>query len=242
MVGVNIVVQARMGSTRLPGKMMLDLYGEPLIFRILERLKRCRLVDNVILAIPDDDLNNILYDTAIRLNDIKVVRGSEKNLIKRYQCAIEQFPCDHVIRFPGDNVFPDPIQIDRLIKFHVSHNSRGFSSNIASVFGNNMIDGVGAEIFSTSLLMNLSPDFSSEAQKEHLHLNFYDYGAAVAVNPSINVDAPSPEEGMARPEYVLDINTIEQYPLIRDIYKNVCFQNELFTTESIIKYLDTRAS
>ena len=66
---VNIVVQARMGSVRLPGKMMLDLFGEPLIHRILSRLQLCELVDNVILAIPDDRLNDILEEAGKRVQE-----------------------------------------------------------------------------------------------------------------------------------------------------------------------------
>lgn len=241
MLTTNIVVQARMGSSRLPGKMMLDLYGEPLLFRILQRLTFCKSVHKIILAIPEGELNNILAEVAYRINGIEVVSGSENNLIKRFQTAIKKHPSDFVIRFPGDNVFPDPVQIDNLVNFHKNNNPKGFSSNLASVYENRMIDGVGAEIFPTCLLMGLSPNKTDMAKQEHLHLNFYDYVEGIATTSSVRVSAPIPDIQLARPEFALDINTIEQYSRIRNIYKNVCLGNSKFTTASIIEYLDQRA-
>ena len=105
-----------------------------------------------------------------------------------------------------------------------------------------MIDGVGAEIFSSNLLMNISSDTATDLQKEHLHLNFYDYENRQAVDLSVKVDAPTPLRSLARPEYVLDINSIEQYPLIRRIYKNVCLNNDNYSTSNIIEYLDEKGS
>lgn len=235
---VNLVVQARMGSERLPGKMMLDLYGEPVLYRILKRLTKCQLVNTIILAIPDDPLNDILFEVGKRVGGVEIVRGSETNLIERFQAAIAKFPCKFVIRFPGDNVFPDPAQIDELVSFHTQQNQDGFSSNLASVFQNNMIDGVGGEIFSSSLLSQLSSNNANNEQIEHLHLNFYDYNKCQAINPLVKVAAPDPRPTLARPELALDINTIQQYQFIRDVYRCVCLDNVSYTTEDIIEYLD----
>ena len=237
-MNINIIVQARMGSQRLPGKMMLDLYGQPIIYRILEKLRTCSLVNRVILAIPDTNINSILAEVAQEIDGIDIVAGSENNLIERYQLACQRFPSDFVIRFPGDNVFPDPKQIDELISFHVQKNKHGFSSNLASVFDNKMIDGVGAEIFSSDLLMQIDKALATGPQSEHLHLNFYDYEQKRAINPVVPVLAPMPPGLLARPEYALDINTIEQYEFVRDIYQHVCMKNKNYSTIDIIKYLD----
>lgn len=237
---VNIIVQARMMSVRLPGKMMLDLNGEPILQRILTRLTQCNFVNNIVLAIPDNTIDNILSDVAGKVSGVKVVRGSEENLIERFQKANELFPSQFVIRFPGDNVFPDPKILEQLIKFHIEKNPKGFSSNIASVLETNIIDGVGGEMFSSEILKNLSPSYASRDQKEHLHLNFYNYRTREVVNPSVKVDTPTPSPFYARPEFALDINTIDQYPLIRDIYGSVCKNNPYYTTADIIQYLDNR--
>lgn len=239
-MSINIIVQARMGSQRLPGKMMLDLYGQPIIYRILEKLRTCSLVNRVILAIPDTNMDLILAEVAQQIDGIDIVVGSENNLIERYQLACQKYQSDFVIRFPGDNVFPDPKQIDELISFHLAKNEHGFSSNLASVFDNKMIDGVGAEIFSSDLLMQIDKASISGPQSEHLHLNFYDYDHKRAISPVVPVLAPMPPEILARPEYALDINTIEQYEFVRDIYKHVCMKNKDYSTKDIVKYLDNK--
>ena len=239
-MSVNIVVQARMGSKRLPGKMMLDLYGEPIIYRILIKLTECSLVNRVILAIPKTNLDSLLAEVALQIDGIDVVTGSENNLIQRYQLACKSYPSEFIVRFPGDNVFPDPRQIDDLISFHLQKNQNGFSSNLASVFDNNMIDGVGAEIFATDLLMNIKQSSAKDSQKEHLHLNFYDYESKQALSSTIPVKAPKPTLALSRPDYALDINTIEQYGFIRNIYKNVCMKKENYSTIDIIEYLDNK--
>ena len=72
----------------------------------------------------------------------------------------------------------------------------------------------------------------------NVHLNFYDYVKKEAVNSDILVRAPKPSKSLRRPHYALDINTIEQYGFVRDIYKNVCLKKSSYTTHDIIEYLD----
>ena len=61
---VVLILQARMGSERLPGKSMMDLCGQPLIYRIIERVKRCKMLDDIVLAIPDNPENQVLKKVA----------------------------------------------------------------------------------------------------------------------------------------------------------------------------------
>ena len=98
------VVQARMGSVRLPGKMTMPLAGEPLIVRLLERLRRCTSLDAVVCAtttLPDDDA------LASAVGD-GVFRGHPTDLVDRhYQCALHH-AADIIVRIPGDNPCPEP--------------------------------------------------------------------------------------------------------------------------------------
>ena len=78
-----LIIQARMGSHRLPGKSMMELCGEPLVYRIIERIKRCSKLDEIILAIPDGSDDDVLADIGAKAN-VKVFRGSEKNVLDRF--------------------------------------------------------------------------------------------------------------------------------------------------------------
>ena len=80
---VSLIIQARMGSRRLPGKTLLPLAGKPLIYRIIERVKRCREIDNLILAIPNTNIDKKIKK--INFNgEVKIFKGSENDLVSRY--------------------------------------------------------------------------------------------------------------------------------------------------------------
>ena len=232
-----IIVQARMGSTRLPGKSMLALSDKPLIYRIIERLIRCTKSDDLILALPDTPENNIIEEV-VKTFDIQIFRGSENNLIDRYYQAAIQHNVDQIIRFPADNIMPDPQIIDYLIDWHLENNREGFSSNLASVLDNGMIDGVGAEIFSFEKLndaLNRNPTID---QVEHVHLNFYDYRTKMIVDPEwCPVKAPPMDKKYIRSDIVLDINTLNDYTALYSVFKTLYSKNPHFSTDDILEIL-----
>ena len=148
---VTLIIQARMGSSRLPGKSMLDLAGAPLISRILERVKRTQKVNEIILAIPNTLENKILEDIG-RDNSVTIYAGSENDLLERYYQAALTSKTDFIVRLPADNATPEPFEIDRIIDHHLSLGRPGFSSNLASIKNSGYPNGIGAEIFDFSLL------------------------------------------------------------------------------------------
>jgi len=108
------IIQARMGATRLPGKVLFDLGGKPIIEHVVSRIQSCN-PDKVILAIPvgtqDDSLAFWASD-----NDVEFVRGSEMNVLSRFKKAIELCDSDYFIRVTGDNPFVDPEIVTRTVK------------------------------------------------------------------------------------------------------------------------------
>jgi spore coat polysaccharide biosynthesis protein SpsF len=109
-----IVVQARMTSTRLPGKVLMDLEGRPLLERELERLGRCAHAEEVMLAVttnPDDDP---LVALARRLG-LRWYRGSEHDVLARYAGAAREAQADLVVRVTSDCPLIDPVETDAVI-------------------------------------------------------------------------------------------------------------------------------
>ena len=111
---VVLIIQARMGSTRLPGKSMMDLAGAPLVGRILERIKRCTQLDDVVLAIPDTEKDAVLKKLGESYG-VKVFAGSENDLVERYYQAAVWSKADIIGRLPADNATPEPSEIDRIV-------------------------------------------------------------------------------------------------------------------------------
>ena len=229
---VAAIVQARMGSTRLPGKSLMLLAGTPLVGRVLERIRSATKIDKLILAIPDNIENNPL-ETLGKSYGVQIFRGSEIDLVDRYYNAAKNLSCKYVVRIPADNPVPQGSEIDRIIDHHLSLNRPGFSSNLAEIYG------IGAEIFDFELLEEISTDFSDSKKREHIHLNFFDYATQKAVDenwcPISTVQCPS---DFARPDIILDVNTQGQFEYMANLYKELYPSNPNFDIRDIIKWHD----
>lgn len=235
---VVLIIQSRMGSSRLPGKSMMDLAGAPLLGRILERVKRCTQLDDVVLAIPDTDQNAILK-TLGECYGIKVFAGPENDLVERYYQAAVWSKADIIGRLPADNATPEPAEIDRIVMHHLSLGRPGFSSNLSVIGDSEYPDGIGAEMFDFSLLCQARDRHHDPQQREHVHLNFFDYVTGKAVDtewcPVSTVKCPS---DFRRPDLVLDVNTKAQYEFMRELYKYLYLRNPKFHITDIIRWYD----
>ena len=235
---VVLIIQARMGSTRLPGKSMINLAGAPLVGRILERVKRCNKLDDIVLAIPDTDKDRVLIGVGESYG-VKVFAGPENDLVERYYQAALWSKADIVGRLPADNATPEPAEIDRIVDFHLSLGRRGFSSNLSVIGDSEYPDGIGAEMFDFSLLEEARARHSDPCQREHVHLNFYDYETGRAVDaawcPVSTIKCP---EGFRRPDLILDVNTQEQYEFMLELYEYLYPRNPQFHITDTIRWYD----
>lgn len=235
---VVLIIQARMGSARLPGKSMMDLAGAPLVGRILERVKRCTRLDEIVLAIPDTLPDRVLGQLG-REHGVTVFAGSENDLLERYYQAALASEAEVVGRLPADNATPEPGEIDRIVDHHLALGRRGFSSNLSVIADSGYPDGIGAEVFDLSLLAEARARNTDPRQREHVHLNFFDYGAGRGVDeswcPISTVRCPAE---FRRPDLVLDVNTRQQYEFMRQLYEYLYRRKPQFHITDIIRWYD----
>ena len=235
---VVLIIQARMSSTRLPGKSMMPLADKPLVYRMVERLKKCRKIDEIVIATSDQPEDQVLLELAKELR-VSYFQGNLLDVRDRYLKAAEQFQADFIIRIPADNPMPDSNEIDKLIEFHLENNPSGFSSNLAQVNNSEYLDGIGAEIFSTKLLQESVAISSSDTVKEHIHRNFFDYSTQTPVDSSwCPIASPKAPAELRRPDIILDVNTMDDYTKIKRIYDHLYPQNPNFTTVDVINFID----
>jgi spore coat polysaccharide biosynthesis protein SpsF len=114
-MSAGIIVQARMGSTRLPGKVLADLAGAPAIVRLFERLKEVKGSPALILATSTLAIDDPLADLAERTPGVALWRGSEQDVLKRYADAARHFDLDPVVRITGDCPLMEPGMIDAVL-------------------------------------------------------------------------------------------------------------------------------
>lgn len=235
---VVLIIQARMSSTRLPGKSMMPLADKPLVYRMVERLKKCKKVDEIFIATSDKPEDKVLVDLANELG-VSSFQGNLLDVRDRYLKTAEKSNADFIIRIPADNPMPDANEIDKLIEFHLVNNAQGFSSNLAQVNNSGYLDGIGAEIFSTKLLQESVARSSSDTVKEHVHRNFFDYSTQTPVDASwCPIASPKAPAELRRPDIILDVNTMDDYTKIKRIYDNLYPKNPNFTTVDVINFLD----
>jgi len=205
------IIQARMGSKRLPGKSMADLAGKPLLWHILQRVKRSEQIDEIVLATTTKPEDDVLIDVAKECG-ISVFRGSEDDLVDRYYEAAKAYRADIVVRICADNPVIEPEEIDRIILYHRKGES-DFSSNTHNIDGNGYPDGLGAEVFGFDKLEELWRTTTDPGYREHPHAYFYEHPEQYRIGT-----VPCPKS-FRRPEFKLDVNTPQELEFIRSLYE-----------------------
>lgn len=230
-----LIIQARMGSTRLPGKSTLNLGGKPLIGWVIHRLKKTSQVDKIVLSTTTKTEDDILEKIGLEY-EIDVFRGSENDLVDRYYQAAKKYKANLIVRVPGDNALPEPKEIDRVINYH-NNNGNDFSSNFPDVAQhgyphNGYPDGIGAEVINFEALKRIWNLSSSPRNREHPHTNFYE-------NPKMfKIGVLECPEEIRRPDIILDINTKEQYEFVSEMYEYMTANYIEFGIREVIKWYD----
>jgi spore coat polysaccharide biosynthesis protein SpsF len=133
-----------------------------------------------------------------------------------------EFSSDFIVRIPGDNPLPHGDEIDKIVNYHLRSNPFGFSTNLSQTMNSGYPDGIGAEIFLADTLRTVQGQAHSEAQKEHVHLNFLDYENSRVVQPDkFPVRTIPCPNSYARPDVVLDINTGEDLEYFRRMFEDL---------------------
>jgi spore coat polysaccharide biosynthesis protein SpsF len=115
------IIQARMGSTRLPGKVLKPVAGQPLLWHIVHRLKKSSLIEDVAIATTTNPLDDAIVEFG-RQNGVTVIRGPEDNVLQRFALAAEATDADIIVRVSSDAPFLDAGFIDHLLTALISQN------------------------------------------------------------------------------------------------------------------------
>ena len=160
---VTAVVQARIGSQRLRGKVLKKINNKETILLLLNRLSQAKEIDRIIVAIPNRKKDDPLHDI-LNKNNYEVFRGSEKNVLKRYYDCAKKFNLNNILRITGDCPLVDPKLVDKIIKIFKKNNF-DYVSNIEK---RTFADGMDIEIFSFKNLEIANSSDLSDYDKEHV--------------------------------------------------------------------------
>jgi glutamate-1-semialdehyde aminotransferase/spore coat polysaccharide biosynthesis protein SpsF (cytidylyltransferase family)/predicted dehydrogenase len=157
------IIQARMGSSRLPGKSMAEIEKQPMLWHVIKRVKRATLVDRVVVATstaPGDDA----VERFCQENDVPCYRGSENDVLDRFYVAARGEKASQVVRITADCPLIDPEVIDRVVRRF----QRGDLDYASNAMVRSYPDGLDTEIFSFAALERAWHEASKSSEREHV--------------------------------------------------------------------------
>lgn len=216
------IIQARMGSERLPGKILKELCGKPILFHVVNRLRAVEGIDKVVVATTVSEKDNVVVDYCNKLG-VDCYRGSEADVLERYHGAAQKYNADIIIRATCDNPLVDINGASKLIEHFVKSGlTYGYMSDYPL--------GGAVEIFTRVELEEASKNATT--QREHEHVTPY------MQNDGKEKDFVSCDKQLHHLRFTVD--TPEDYKFMSEIYNNLYTKNELFSTEDVLKLLEEK--
>lgn len=219
-------IEARMQSSRLPGKVMLPICGKPMIKHMVERLREAKLIDDVVIATTDHPSCDAIAEMATA-EGISCFRGSEDDVLARVLGAARAFDADVIVETTGDCPLHDARLIDKAVADFMLGSS-GFVSNISPYTSPR---GTDVRIFTTEALAEVDRISDDPADHEHVSLYFmerHDEYRHRNVETQLGDDAPG---------YRLTVDTPQDFELVRTIYEALYPANPRFTLIDVLDYL-----
>jgi spore coat polysaccharide biosynthesis protein SpsF (cytidylyltransferase family) len=218
------IVQARWGSTRLPGKVLLPLAGPTVLEHVVRRVRRARAVDGVVVAtsIKPEDLKIAMFCAK---KGISLYLGSEEDVLDRYYQAARLYGADIVVRITADCPLIDPGIIGRMIAEHRAGGSDYTSNTLAESFP----DGEDVEVFTFAALERAWKEAALGSEREHVTPYIRNHPEIFRLK---NVAHP---DNLAHMRWTLD--RLDDYLFLKKVYGALYRRNTLFGIKDILVYL-----
>ncbi|MBN1688183.1 MAG: glycosyltransferase family protein [Candidatus Omnitrophica bacterium] len=218
------ILQARTSSSRLSEKVLKPLLGVPMLLRQIERLKRSRRIDKLIVAtseLQDDDP----IEKICQKESIDCFRGSLDDVLDRFYQAAQKTQARQIVRLTGDCPLADPGLIDQIIEFHL----RGGYDYTSNAFEPTYPDGLDAEVLTYSCLKRMWKEAALKSEREHVTAFIYHHKEKFRIG---NFKSPI---DYSRLRWTVDES--EDFELITKIYEALYFRNPEFDWQDVLNWL-----
>ena len=217
------ILQARLSSSRLPGKVLKTLMGKPMLLHQIERLQHSKMIEKLVVATSVDGSDDAIEEMCID-NGVEVFRGSLDNVLGRfYQCA-KQYNPNYVVRLTGDCPLADWQIIDSMIQFHLDKKLDYTSTSLK------FPDGLDAEVMTMKALTKTKYNATMPSEIEHV-TQYINKNPNKFKNEHFNFD-----KDLSHIRWTVD--EPEDFFLVEKIYQALYKDNPLFLTKDILNLLD----
>lgn len=221
------IVQARMGSTRLPGKVLKKVNGKPLLEYQIERIRRSKKIDQLVISTSRKELDDPIIDLCRELK-VDTFRGSEIDVLGRFYETCEHYKTDVVVRLTADCPFIDPHVIDKVITYFLDHYPHYLY--VSNTITRSYPRGLDTEVFTYEVLKDAYMNANSPYDLEH-------------VTPFIVKRVSG--AGISQVSYDTDeshhrwtVDTPEDFQLVTKVIENLYPANPAFTFQDLLKAFD----
>ncbi len=222
---IGAIIQARMGSTRLPGKVMMEAAGKPLLSHLLARVGCCQRVDRIIVATTTNERDDVIEDLCSSLN-VTVYRGSENDVLDRYYKIAQAHGISCVVRVTSDCPLIDPELIDEQLSYFADKLYQ--YDLITNRHPLTYADGLDFDLIPFEALSSAWRKATASHQREHVVPYFWETGMRV-------YNFEDPRQLFLTHRWTLDY--VEDYQLIKSIYSALYREGHRFTTDDVLKFL-----
>jgi len=221
------IIQARMGSTRLKGKALRKIKDKTMIEHIVDRVKKCDKIDQIVVATSLSEENKDLIKL-LREKNIEVFLGSEYNVLDRYIRAGQYYRADIVVRVTGDNPLTCPNCIEQMIVSHLKHEAEYTSMEELPL-------GIGSEIVNLSTLIKILKMNLLDYHREHVTLFIRENKTMFRTNI---LSAPLE---LKEPGIRLTVDTKEDFEVITSIYDSLYDKDHIIEVVDALDYLKAKS-
>jgi spore coat polysaccharide biosynthesis protein SpsF len=222
-------IEARMRSTRLPGKVMKKIMGKPMLALMIERLQRARQIDGIVIATTVDPSCDPIEELASQLG-VGCYRGSEDDVLDRVLQAAIAFEGDIIVETTGDCPLIDPALVDRVIDIYMESKFDYVANGLRKTFP----VGFDVQVFSTATLRKVAQLTIDPSDHEHVSLYIYKHPELFSL---YNVESGLPEKYW---NLRLTVDAEEDFNLVKTIFEELYPEKPAFTLYDVLDLLDRK--
>jgi len=229
-------IEARMTSSRLPGKVLMGINGKPVLEILIDRLKRSKYINEIVIATSSNDADDRIEELGKELN-VAVFRGSEDDVLGRVVGAVETLKGDIIVEITGDCPLMDPEVMDSVIEEYIeNYPEYDYVTNIGYVENEvrEIPIGMDIRVFTFKDLKYISEITDDPEDREHVSLYFFRTGK----NKYKLFNIKTPDKWKRNYSVRLALDTKEDFQFIEKIYTELNKINKEFGLEDILNFLD----
>lgn len=221
------ILQARVSSTRLPGKVLKPLLGEPMLIRQIERIKRSSLIEKLVVATSIDISDDVLADVLSQAG-VACFRGSLDDVLERVYQAAKLYGSEHVVRLTGDCPLADPMLIDEAINAHLVSGADYTSTALNPTYP----DGLDVEVVRFATLERAWRESALSSEREHVTSYIYNHRELFRLKSVEQTD------NLSALRWTVD--ELADFVFVERVYGELYSINSAFTMSDVLTLLERR--